>query len=302
MLGRLLRDDRKVGLLFLIPGVAALLFTYVVPLLYSLGLSLADWDIRRPGSQWAFAGLDNYLEVLTSDAFWEAGGRSLVYTLVALPVQLVLGTLVALLLTDERINGKLSALTRVLLLIPLMLPPVVLGILWRLLLNVNYGPINHLLGLVGIEPLTWVSAPDTAMMAVIMVEVISNTCVVAMILIGGILSLPVEPLRAAEVDGAGPLRILFEIKLPQLASYYLIIILIRLMDLLKTFDFIYALTGGGPGEATLVLNLYIYRVGQRFLDYPLASAASWIFLIILLPLSIWLLLRAVSSSREYLND
>jgi multiple sugar transport system permease protein len=74
------------------------------------------------------------------------------------------------------------------------------------------------------------------------------------------------------------------------------------MDLLKTFDFIYALTGGGPGEATLVLNLYIYRVGQRFLDYPLASAASWIFLIILLPLSIWLLLRAVSSSREYLND
>jgi multiple sugar transport system permease protein len=274
----------------------------VVPLLYSLGLSLADWDIRRPGSQWAFAGLDNYLEVLTSDAFWEAGGRSLVYTLVALPVQLALGTLVALLLTDERINGKLSALTRVLLLIPLMLPPVVLGILWRLLLNVNYGPINHLLGLVGIEPLTWVSAPDTAMMAVIMVEVISNTCVVAMILIGGILSLPVEPLRAAEVDGAGPLRILFEIKLPQLASYYLIIILIRLMDLLKTFDFIYALTGGGPGEATLVLNLYIYRVGQRFLDYPLASAASWIFLIILLPLSIWLLLRAVSSSREYLND
>lgn len=302
MLDRLVRDDRKVALLFLLPGVAALLLTYIVPLAYSLGLSLSDWDIRKPGSQWQSAGVSNYLEVLGSEAFWKAGGRSLIYTVISLPVQLVLGTLVALLLTDERLNARLSAMTRVLLLVPLMLPPVVLGILWRLLLNVNYGPINHLLGLVGLDPLTWVSAPDTAMAAVIMVEVLSNTCVVAMILIGGILALPQEPLRAAEVDGAGPLRILFEIKLPQLASYYLIVILIRLMDLLKTFDFIYALTGGGPGEATLVLNLYIYRVGQRFLDYPLAAAASWIFLIVLLPLSIWLLLRAVSSTREYLND
>ncbi|MBI4923293.1 MAG: sugar ABC transporter permease [Devosia nanyangense] len=296
------RDDRKVAMLFLLPGVGALLVTYLVPLAYSLGLSFSEWDIRKPGAQWVLSGFGNYTDLLTSEGFWRAGLRSLIFTLAALPIELVLGTMIALLLTSEMVSSKLSALTRVLMLVPLMLPPVVLGILWRLLLNVNYGPVNSLLGLVGLGPFTWAAAPDTAMATIVLVEVIANTSVVSMILIGGLLSLPPEPIRAAEVDGAGPWRILFEIKLPQLASYYLIIVLIRVMDLLKTFDFIYALTGGGPGDSTSMLNLFIYRVGQRFLDYPMASAASWVFLVALLPLSIWLLIKAVASSKDYLND
>lgn len=296
------RDDRKVALLFLLPGLIALTLTYLVPLAFSFALSLSSWDIRRPGAQWEFSGLSNYLDVLSSQGFWAAGWRSFVYTLVALPIQLILGTMVAVLLTSLRINSTISAFTRVVMLVPLMLPPVVLGILWRLILNVNYGPANYLLGFIGIGPLAFASSPDMALATAILVEVLSNTSVVVMILVGGILALPPEPLRAAEIDGAGPLRILFEIMLPQLASYYLIIILIRVMDLLKTFDFIYALTGGGPGESTVMFNLQIYREGQRFLHYPEASAASWIFLLALLPLSIWLLVKAVKPSKDYLND
>jgi multiple sugar transport system permease protein len=158
------------------------------------------------------------------------------------------------------------------------------------------------LGAIGIEPLMWIASPSTSMSAVILVEVIANTSVVAMILIGGLLSLPPEPIRAAQMDGASPWRILFEIRLRQLVSYYLIIILIRVMDLLKTFDFIYAMTFGGPGDSTQVLNLYIFRLGSRFLEYPQAAAASWIFLLLLLPPSLVLLLKAVAPSKDYLND
>jgi multiple sugar transport system permease protein len=296
------RDDRTMGLLFLLPGVLVLLLSYVYPLLFSAWLSLSEWNIRQPGAPILFSGLDNYREVLGAAGFWAAAERSLAFTLVALPVQLLLGTAVAVLLTSEALNRHLAAGARVLLLVPLMLPPVVLGILWRLMFNVRYGPLNAVLGAIGIEPLMWIASPSTSMSAVIVVEVIANTSVVAMILIGGLLSLPPEPIRAAQMDGASPWRILFEIRLRQLVSYYLIIILIRVMDLLKTFDFIYAMTFGGPGDSTQVLNLYIFRLGSRFLEYPQAAAASWIFLLLLLPPSLVLLLKAVAPSKDYLND
>ena len=299
---RRLFSDRVTAWFFLLPGLAALVVAYLYPLAFSAYLSLSNWNIRSPGSSIVFKGLGNYEKVLTSAGFWEAAGRSLIFTAVSLPAQLVLGTAIAVLLTGETVNRRLTGLTRVLLLIPLMLPPVVLGILWRLIFNVQYGPLNAILGVFGIEPLTFIASPTTALASVILVEVLANTSVVAMILIGGLMSLPQDPIRAAEVDGASALRILFEIKLPQLAAYYLIIVLIRVMDLLKTFDFIYAMTFGGPGESTQVLNLYIFRLGSRFLEYTQGAAASWIFLLLLLPFSIFLLMKAAAPSKDYLND
>ncbi len=296
------RDDRAMGLLFLLPGVAVLVVCYLYPLLFSAWLSLSSWNIRVPGAPILFSGLANYREILGTADFWTAAERSLIFTVVALPAELVLGTAIAVLLTSEALNRMVANGARVLLLVPLMLPPVVLGILWRLMFNVSYGPLNAILGSVGIAPLTWIASPSTAMLSVILVEILANTSVVAMILIGGLLSLPPEPIRAAQMDGASAWRILIEIRLPQLVPYYLIIILIRVMDLLKTFDFIYAMTFGGPGNSTQVLNLYIFRLGSRYLEYPQAAAASWILLLMLLPPSLLLLLRAVAPSKDYLND
>jgi multiple sugar transport system permease protein len=299
---RFLRSDRGAAIAFLVPGVAALCITYVYPLAYSAWLSLSNWDLRVPDSAMSFAGLENYHRVMADAGFWSAAGRSLVFTGVSLPTELVFGTLVALLLTSERASRTLSAVGRVALLVPLMLPPVVVGILWRLIFNVRYGPLNAMLGGLGFAPVSWIASPETALWSVILVELFAGIAVVAMILIGGLLSLPDEPIRAAQVDGAGAVRIALEIKLPQLVGYYLIIVLLRVMDLLKTFDFIFAMTSGGPGDATLVLNMYIYRLGSRFLEYTQAAAASWIFLLALLPLSVFLLLKAVAPSGHYLND
>ncbi|WP_129780488.1 carbohydrate ABC transporter permease [Peristeroidobacter soli] len=297
-----LRDDRIAALLFISPCILALCVAYLFPLIYSAYLSFCEWDIRTPGAPIELSGVDNYRDVLADGQFWSSVGRSLVFTLVALPAELLLGTLVALLLTNERLSGRLTGLSRVVLLVPLMVPPVVTGILWRLLFNVQYGPLNAALGFFGLNPQPWISQPDTAMAAVLVVEILTNTSIVAMILMGGMMALPQEPIRAAQMDGASPLRVLLEIKLPMLAHLYLIVGLIRLMDLLKTFDFIYAMTFGGPGVSTQTLNIYIVRLGSRFLEYPAAAAASWIFLLMLLPPSIYLLLKAVPRNQAYLND
>lgn len=297
-----LRDDRIAALVFISPCVIALCIAYLFPLVYSAYLSFCEWDIRTPGAPIIPSGVDNYVDVLADEQFWSSVWRSLVFTLVALPAELVLGTLVALLLTNERLSGRLTGMSRVVLLVPLMVPPVVTGILWRLLFNVQYGPLNAALGFFGLNPQPWISSPDTAMASVLVVEILTNTSIVAMILMGGMMGLPQEPIRAAQMDGASPLRVLLEIKLPMLAHLYLIVGVIRLMDLLKTFDFIYAMTFGGPGVSTQTLNIYIVRLGSRFLDYPAAAAASWIFLLLLLPPSIYLLLKAVPRGQAYLND
>ncbi len=295
-------DDKYVAWLFLLPGFIILTLTFLYPLLYSAYMSLSRWNLLVPGSKIEFIGLLNYQKILTDAGFWASAARSFTFTAVSLPIQLVLGTLIAVLLTNEMTSNRVTSGMRVLLLIPLMMPPVVVGILWRLMLNVQYGPLNSMLSGIGIQPMMWIASPETSLGTVIMVEVLANTSVVAMILIGGMLSLPREPILAAQIDGASSLRILLEIKLPQLASYYLIIMLIRIMDLLKTFDFIYAMTFGGPGTSTEVLNLYIYRLATRFLEYTKAAAASWVFLAILLLPSIFLLMKAVSHSNKYIND
>jgi multiple sugar transport system permease protein len=293
-------DDRIAAFVFVSPCIIALCIAYLFPLVYSAYLSFCEWDIRTPGAPIVFEGVENYRTVLWDAEFWSSVSRSLVFTLVALPAELVLGTLVALLLTNERLSGRLTGLSRVVLLVPLMVPPVVTGILWRLMFNVQYGPLNAALGFFGLNPQPWISSPDTAMASVLVVEILTNTSIVAMILMGGIMSLPQEPIRAAQMDGASPLRVLLEIKLPMLAHLYLIVAVIRLM--LKTFDFIYAMTFGGPGVSTQTLNLYIVRLGSRFLEYPAAAAASWIFLLVMLPPSIYLLVKAVPRGKAYLND
>ncbi|MEJ1960874.1 MAG: sugar ABC transporter permease [Gammaproteobacteria bacterium] len=301
-LRRWFQNDRIAALLFISPCIIALCVAFLFPLLYSAYLSFCGWDIRTPGAQIQLEGLGNYKTVLADMEFWSSAARSLIFTLVALPAELFLGTLVALLLTSERISQRLTGLSRVVLLVPLMVPPVVTGILWRLLFNVQYGPLNAALGFFGLNPQPWISSPESSMASVLMVEILTNTSIVAMILMGGMMSLPQEPIRAAQMDGASPLRLLLEIKLPMLAHIYLIVSVIRLMDLLKTFDFIYAMTFGGPGVSTQTLNIFIVRLGSRFLEYPAAAAASWIFLALMLPPSIYLLLKAVPRGKAYLND
>jgi multiple sugar transport system permease protein len=164
----------------------------------------------------------------------------------------------------------------------MMLPPVVVGVVWRLMLNPNFGAINGTLKGVGIktEALTWTASPTLAFASVIMVDIWQWTPFMFLILLAGLQAIPEEPYEAALIDGSSPWQTFRHITLPLLKPAILIALLLRTMDLLRVFDQIFILTEGGPGSATETISLYIYRTAFRFSDFGYAASMSFVLLLL----------------------
>lgn len=269
------RRERGVLALFLAPSVIFLLLTSVYPLLNSLRLSFYSWNMMIPFSEPVWYGLGNYTRLLGEPEFWNAVKVTLIYVVAAVSIELILGMIVALLATSSvHAMGPI----RTILLFPLMMTPVVAGVLWRNLYHSQYGVINHIIGLVGIPPQTWLGNPNQALWAVIAVEIWQQLPVAAFVLAAGLASLPVDLYKAAAVDGSSTWQTFRMITLPLLKPVILVVLLLRIMDAFKVFDIVFMLTYGGPGQVTQVLSLLIYKTGLKFLQVGQASAMSWLFL------------------------
>lgn len=280
MTQRTTRTARLFPYVFLAPAVALLLALTVYPLLYILRLSL----YRMTPTGESFAGWTNFLRIFQDGFFWRAAGQTLLLTLGALALELALGLSLALLLNTS-IRGR--NLWRSLLLLPMILPPVVVGVIWRLIYNPNFGVLNGLLQLLGVDTtdLTWLADPSVALAAVILVDVWEWTPFVFLILLAGLQSIPEEPYEAACMDGSSEWQTFLHITLPLLAPAILVAVLLRTMDLLRIFDQVFILTQGGPGFATETISLYIYKTAFRFFDFGYAAAMSVLLLLATLVLS-----------------
>jgi multiple sugar transport system permease protein len=203
--------------------------------------------------------------------------HTFVYAIAALTCEFLLGLGLALLLNSE-IRGR--GIFRASLLVPMMLPAVVVGVVWRLMLNPNFGAINGTLKQIGIntESLTWTASPKLAMLSVIAVDVWQWTPFVFLVLLAGLQAIPQEPYEAALIDGSSRWQTFWHVTLPLLKPSILIVLLLRTMDLLRVFDQIFILTEGGPGFATETISLYIYRTAFRFFDFGYAAAMSFVLL------------------------
>jgi multiple sugar transport system permease protein len=276
--------DRFVSLLFLAPAVLFLLLTSVYPLLYSLWLSLHSWNMTIPNSRPVWFGAENYRQLLNNPAFFNSLRITLIFVVSAVIVEFILGMGLALLITS-RIRAM--GLVRTVMLFPLMIAPVIAGVLWRTLYHPTYGVINAVAGLVGIPPQEWLGSPSQALPAVITVEIWQNLPVVVFILAAGIQSLPVDLYKAAHVDGASQWQIFTRITLPLLRPVILVLLLLRIMDAFKVFDIVFTMTYGGPGQTTELLSMLIYKTGLRFFQIGQASAMSWVFLVGIFLISIF---------------
>jgi multiple sugar transport system permease protein len=274
--------ERWVSVLFLAPSVLFLILTSVYPLLYSLRLSFYSWNMSIPFSKPVFIGLKNYANLVQDPAFVSSVKITLIYVGVAVTIELILGMVLALLATSA---ARAMGLIRTVLLFPLMMTPVVAGILWRTLFHSTYGVINHLIGLVGIPAQTWLGSPAQALPAVITVEIWQQLPVVTFVLAAGIQSLPVDMYKAAQVDGASRWQIFRMVTLPLLRPVIVVVLLLRIMDAFKVFDIVFMLTYGGPGQVTEVLSMLIYKTGLKFFQIGQASAMSWLFLIFIFIIS-----------------
>lgn len=265
-------SERTLPFLLLAPTMLVLLALSIYPLIYAVRVSLQTG--AGASARWS---LENFSRLFSDSFFLSALLHTLAYALMALTCELLLGLGLALLLNHEM---RARSLFRAGLLVPMMLPPVVVGVVWRLALNPNFGAINGTLKSFGVntESLTWTASPRLAFLSVVAVDVWQWTPFVFLILLAGLQAIPQEPYEAARMDGSSAWQTFRFITLPLLKPAILIVLLLRTMDLLRVFDQIFILTEGGPGFATETVSLYIYRAAFRFGNFGYAAAMSFVLL------------------------
>ena len=270
------KERNKFIILMLLPATVLLVGLTLFPFIVSLILSFTDYSLLRPG-QTKFIFLDNYIELMKTDEFWIALRVTVVFTVLAVSVQVVLGVVFATLLHNENTN---VSLLRTLYLLPLAITPIAATFTFRLMFNPSLGVLNYFMKLLGLEPQAWLASPNTAMLSLIIVDTWQWTPFILLICLGGLASLPSEPFEAAKVDGASSWQIFTKITVPMLYPFIGLALLFRSIDAFKTFDIIYVLTSGGPGILTRTLNLYAFKHGIEFLSMGYAGSIAIVMLII----------------------
>ncbi len=249
----------------------------VVPILLLFTLSFTSWSLIVPGSfQFSFV---NYAERMFADeSFVHSVKVTFYYIIVNTFFQMTLGFLIAFLLFRYT---KLRFL-RSFMLIPMLVPPAVVGLMWKMMLIPNLGGVDYYLGLVGIPSLDWLGNPTTALAAVTIASVWEWAPFVMVVMLAGLDSLPREPLESAVMDGANTPKIIFYIILPMLKPIIVVVLLLRIIESLAILPVVFMMTGGGPARATEAINLYAYHVGLEFLDVGYAASILVAFIFILL--------------------
>ncbi len=257
--------------LLVAPTVAVLLALSIYPLIFAIKTAL-----QNNAGEWT---MGNLTRLVSDQFFFSALVHTFIYAAVALTLEFLFGLGLALLL-DRNLRGR--GFFRAIMLVPMMLPPVVVGVVWRLMYNSDFGAINGTLKIFGIntDALIWTASPTFALLSVIIVDVWQWTPFMFLVMLAGLQAIPQEPYEAARIDGSSAWQTFRYITLPLLKPAILIALLLRTMDLLRVFDQIFILTEGGPGFATETVSLYIYRAAFRFFDFGYAAAMSFVLLII----------------------
>ncbi len=240
------------------PTVLTLLLVVGFPLGYAIYVSVHEYDLTEGGIG-PLVRLANFRYVIHLESFQQAARNTIVLTISVVLLELVIALGLALLLNQQHLRFRSVYLA--ILLIPLLVSPVAVGLIWRLLLHPELGAVNWALDLAGLPGQEWLSQQSTAMPAVIGVDAWHETSLLLVILLAGLTSLPRDPIEAATVDGASRWQILRTITLPLLMPVMLVAVLIRMIAAMKTYDLIYILTAGGPGSATETVSFRIWKVG-----------------------------------------
>lgn len=250
----------------------------IYPLIYSLNVSFQEYELVAEEES-HYVGLENYRAVLFGpfSIFQESLKVTIIFAIVAVTAEFLIGLGLALLLSGE-IRGR--SIIRSSIILPLAVSPVIVGLMWRFMYNEEFGIINYFLSVFGLPSRAWLGQSLTALPAVIIVDIWHWTPFMFLILLTGVLALPKEPYESAQIDGASTWQIFKTVTLPLLRPVMLVALVFRTIDIFKIFDEIYVLTWGGPGTATEVLSMYIYRIGFKYFHIGQAAALSWIFLII----------------------
>lgn len=274
------------GRALLAPAVIAIVIIAIYPLGYIIAASFSESSLGRPFTEWV--GFDNFAALLGDGVTLPSLGRSLLFALPSALIALVAGLVVALSL-DAAVKG--GRVIRVLLLLPLMTPPVMAGVIWKLMLAPTGGLLNNIgqSFAPGSEPFLFLGSSPAAMISVILVDAWQWTPFCVLLVFAALQTLPTEVYEASQVDGAGVWQTFWRITFPLVLPSLITVLLLKLVVSFKVFDLVFIMTSGGPGFDTTVSSFQIYRTGLQTFDVGAAAAQTIAFLvlvtIVILPLN-----------------
>jgi multiple sugar transport system permease protein len=232
-----------------------------------------------------FVGIENYQSAFGENYFGEALWVTLKFVVCVVLLEFIIGFTIALMLNSVT---RFKDAYYLILLMPLLINPVVVALIWRMFLHPELGIVNYLLGLVGIAKVNWLGDPVIAFWTVVLTDIWHQVSFMIVLLLAGLSALPKEPYEAARMDGASTLQSFIHVTLPLMRPVIIVTLLIRLIFAVKTFDLVYVMTRGGPGTATDLISYFIYRSAFFGLNIGQASAISVLLLVIVLALTAYL--------------
>jgi multiple sugar transport system permease protein len=272
------QQGRRLGRLMVLPLIVILGAIFLYPVLFTARISLQDYRLNALGDV-RFIGLDHYVSLLSNNTFITAMRNTAVFVVVAVGLELVIGLTLALLVHRQI---RLRNLTRSILLAPMFVTPIAVGLMFRFLLNQQLGLVPPLLQAVGIEIDFF--GPRLALLSLAFIDVWQWTPLIFLMMLAGLESLPKQPFEAAKVDGASAWFTFRRVTLPMLRPAIVVAVIIRTLDALRVFEYVFAITRGGPGEATETIQFLIYRVGFQFFRLGEAAAMAYVLVAVVLVL------------------
>jgi multiple sugar transport system permease protein len=262
------RTRKRIAFYFLLPLAGVMLCLVIWPLFYTIYLSFRYHNLYNLATR-GWAGFHNYAALFSNSLFWHSVKKQIIYVIVVVGVEFIFGFFIALLL-DRKMKG--INFLRGLIVVPLIMAPVVVGFFWRFLFEPTSGLINYLFSLIGLKGLHWIDTAETALIAVMIVDIWQWTPFMAIVLLAGIQSVQREVTEASMLDGLGFFKHMRYVLLPIIKPVILIVVLIRCIDAIKVFDSILVLTRGGPGTSTFLMNVFNYDL--LFMHLEAGEAAT----------------------------
>lgn len=280
------------------PALSFIVLVFMIPLAYTVVTSFLRWNLLRPDLGIRPAGFSNYIRLFTDKFTWQTVGRTFYFVIGSILLELLMGLSIALALDTEFKGWKLI---QSIILIPFMIAPIVVGFVWRFILNNDYGPVIYFIRQIGLgglvnEPL--LSNPLTVIPVLILTDVWEFTPFVVLVLLAGLKSIPYEPYEAAYIDGANSFQRFFYITLPHLRSSILVAVVIRTLTSLRVFDIVFIMTGGGPGNSSETLAFYGYRTAFESYNIGFSSAINMLTFGIAIVFTL-LYMKVIGGSKNY---
>ena len=276
--------NRLTPYLFLAPALGVLIFALLYPIGYMIYASFLDWSPSQRIGEADFVGFRNYLNLATDAAFQESFWVTIKFAGLVVTLEMIIGVGLALLL-DRNIRGM--SILRTIFILPMMIAPIVVGLMWRYMYHPTVGIFNRTLKSWGAdEGIPWLSDSTWAFVAVVIADVWQWTPFIFILALAAMQSLPRSALEAAEIDGANEWQKIFLIKLPLMMPVLVVTLILRLIDAFKVLEVILVLTNGGPGLSTEIVALRIFRTAQEFQELGEAAAMSNVLLMMLMALTI----------------